>query len=255
MLLDDIKEKRRRRVEEKKRSLPLGKFLNDVFKIERRDFLNAVRRKDKIKIIAEIKYRSPTASKLLCKPATQMAKEYERGGACAVSVVIEQDFFGGDTFTLKRVKEEVRIPILCKDFMIDDYQLYEARYFGADAVLLIAALYDKKTLVHMLNLCKELELDAVVEVHTETELFDVLDVGAEIIGVNNRNLSTMQLCMDTSLRLAPLLPKEKVKIAESGINSSNYIKELEKIGFDAALVGEALLRAEDAERKMEQWLR
>jgi indole-3-glycerol phosphate synthase len=100
-----------------------------------------------------------------------------------------------------------------------------------------------------------LELDAVVEVHTETELFDVLDVGAEIIGVNNRNLSTMQLCMDTSLRLAPLLPKEKVKIAESGINSSNYIKELEKIGFDAALVGEALLRAEDAERKMEQWLR
>lgn len=255
MLLDDILEKKRERICQRKSILSLNEILRDIKK-EGRDFLSAVKRKERIKIIGEIKHRSPTAKELIKGDPFKIAKEYEASGICALSIVTDEDFFGGSLHLLKRIKEDVTLPVLCKDFVIDPYQVYEAKYFGADALLLIASLYDKKKLSDMIKLCEELSLHPLVEIHTRKELEDALFVEAKLIGVNNRNLYTMELEMNTSIFLAPLIPKECIKIAESGIKNADYIREIEEKGYDAALIGEAFLKAENIKEKVKEfWLK
>lgn len=197
-----------------------------------------------INIIAEIKRASP--SKGLIREdfdPLAIAQEYQAAGAAAISVLTEQDYFQGSLEILKAVREVVTLPILRKDFIFDEYQVYEAAQAGADAFLLIAAMLTPQQITNLIHLGKELGLDALVEVHTVAELTAVLTCPATIIGVNNRNLKTFQVDLNISLELAKIAPKDMILVSESGINNADNIAQLQPAGFKAFLVGEQLMRA------------
>ncbi len=216
-------------------------------------FRRAVRRdaKEGIKVIAEIKRRSPSRGAI--RPdlrAGEVARTYERGGACAVSVLTEPEFFGGSMQDLALARAATALPLLRKDFIIDPYQLLEARAAGASAVLLIAALLAGYELPRMLREAEALGLDALVEVHDEAELGGALEAGAAIIGINNRDLRSLAVDLATTLRLAPLVPRERVLVSESGYRSREQTAGLPALGVDAILVGESLAIQDDAERTL-----
>lgn len=195
-------------------------------------------------IIAEIKKASPSKGVLAehFDPAS-IARLYESGGAAAVSVLTDQEFFKGSLDDLLAARDHVKVPVLRKDFTIDDFCVIEAAYHQADAILLIAALLDESELRRLRELAAYYKMAALVEVHDEPELDRALASGAEIIGVNNRNLHTFHVTLETSLRLAEKIPAGIVKVAESGIHSSADVKRL--AGFDAFLVGEHLMKSAD----------
>lgn len=211
-----------------------------------RDFAGALRG-DEVRIIAEIKRASPSEGAIRegqFDPAA-IAREYEAGGAAALSVLTDAEFFGGDLNHLTAAREATKLPVLRKDFVMDEYQVYEARAAGADAVLLIVAALEPAPLRELQALAAELGLAALVEAHEEHELQVALDCDSEMIGVNNRDLRSFAVDLGTTERLAAMVPDHRVLVAESGVHTRGDIERLARAGADAALVGTALMRAEN----------
>jgi indole-3-glycerol phosphate synthase len=218
-----------------------------------RDFRLAVRRTGGVALIAECKERSPSGG-LLQRPydPVRLARRYAANGAAAVSVLTEPEFFGGSLDHLQAVRSAVDLPVLCNDFIIDPIQVLAARAVGADAVLLIAGLLEDHELRDLQALAIRLSMAAVVEVHSEEELDRALTADAGIIGINNRDLTKMTTDRETTVRLRPLIPAGRVVISESGIESRADVDELGRLGVDAVLVGESLLRASDLDAKVRE---
>ncbi|MFT4144249.1 MAG: indole-3-glycerol phosphate synthase TrpC [Mobilitalea sp.] len=197
-----------------------------------------------IAFICEVKKASPSKGIISEEfPYIKIAKEYEEAGASAISVLTEPEFFLGSDRYLREIKKEVKIPVLRKDFTVDEYQIYEAKLLGADAILLICTLLNTQTLKKYLTICKELGLSALVEAHTKEEIESAMEAGAKIIGVNNRNLKTFEVDINNSIRLREYTPKEIIFVAESGIRDNNDIKALKQAGVNAVLIGETLMRS------------
>ena len=203
----------------------------------------------RLKIIAEFKRRSPSLRIIRDDlSAADVARRYERGGACAISVLTDEEYFGGSLEDLIAARSSAKLPILRKDFIIDPIQIYEAAVAGADAVLLIVAALDDALLGRLREVAEdELGLDALVEVHTSGELRRALDTGAKIIGANNRDLKTFRISLNTSERLIAEAPPDSIMISESGLQSAESLCRLRKLGFRGFLIGEALMRAGDPE--------
>ena len=212
-----------------------------------RPFIEALRRPG-LSLIAEHKRRSPSAGLIReVLPVEDVVRAYERGGAAAASVLTDGPHFGGSIDDLRRAHAACALPILRKDFIVDPYQLHESRATGADAVLLIVAALDDDELAELHALASELGLAALVEVHDEPELSRAADVGASLIGINNRDLRTMEVDVRRGLRLAEGVPEGVVVVAESGFQDRSQLEDAARAGIDAVLVGEALMRAPDVE--------
>ena len=202
---------------------------------------------DGINVIAEFKRRSPSKGMIRTDAnPIEIARAYQAGGAVAMSVLTEEDYFGGSLDDLRQVKSAVELPVLRKDFIIDEYQVYESAAAGADAILLIGAALDDDLLLRFRRLAEdELQMDAVVEVHTSEEMKRAAGCGAKLIGVNNRDLRTFEVSLDTSLSLAREAPADALLISESGLNNSADLQRLYDAGYRGFLIGESLMRAED----------
>jgi indole-3-glycerol phosphate synthase len=210
-----------------------------------RDFGAALDRRP-LSIIAEFKRRSPSSGWINMKAdPVSVAISYERAGASAISLLTDESFFGGNIGLLERVRGRVSLPILRKDFLLDPIQIYESRLSGADCVLLIVAALRRPLLSRMITLTRKLGMSALVEVHSREELKVALDLGARILGINNRDLRTMRVDLRTTLDLAPLVPQGVRVVSESGIRSGRDIKLLMEAGVRAFLVGEELMKAPD----------
>ncbi len=201
--------------------------------------------KDQINIIAEIKRASPSKGVINNKiDVSEVARNYEKGGACAISVLTEEDKFNGSLEDLRSARESVNLPILRKDFIFDEFQIYEAAEAGADVILLIAAMLDDEDLIRLHHLAEQdLGLDTLVEVHTLEELERVKKTKAKIIGINNRDLHTFKVSLDVSRELIKHAPADALMITESGISTANEILELKNLGFSGFLIGETLMRS------------
>jgi indole-3-glycerol phosphate synthase len=211
-----------------------------------RGFARALRHPSTVRLLAEVKRRSPSAGDIRpgADPA-DVARAYQEGGAAALSVLTDREFFGGGLDALVRVRSAVDLPVLRKDFVISPLQLWEARSVGADAVLLIVRILSDAELRDFLSLASELGMDALVEVHTEEEMERARGAGATLIGINNRDLSTFVTDFSLSLRLASSIPPSVTLVAESGIRTADDVDRLGAAGFDAILVGESLMRQAD----------
>ncbi len=208
--------------------------------------------KDGINVIAEFKRRSPSKGMIRegANPG-DVARAYQAGGAVAMSVLTEEDYFAGSLDDLREVKSTVELPLLRKDFIVDEYQVYESAAAGADAILLIVAALDDELLLRLRRLAEdELGMDALVEVHTSDEMKRAAACGAKLIGVNNRNLRTFEVSLETSLSLAREAPSEALLISESGLNNSADLKRLYDAGYRGFLIGETLMRAADPEQAL-----
>ena len=206
-------------------------------------------------MIAEIKQASPSRGMLSPNlNPTDLAKTYADGGAAAISVLTEVNYFMGSIDHLAAIREIVKLPLLRKDFIFDPYQVYESRAHGADALLLIAAILSQEQLKGLLMLSHSLGLKCLVEVHNETEVERALLSGAEIIGINNRDLNTFIADINTTRRLRPFIPKEKIVVSESGIRGRSDIEKLKECEVNAILVGEALVTVGDVLTKMKELL-
>ena len=214
-------------------------------------FCNALRA-DEISVIAEFKRRSP--SKGMIRPdadLVQVVKSYEAGGAAAISVLTEEDYFSGSLDDLLAAKAAVKLPVLRKDFVFDAYQVYESAAAGADALLLIVAALDDELLFRLRRLTEdELGLDALVEVHTRDEMKRALACDARLIGVNNRDLRTFEVSLETSLSLAGEAPSEAMLVSESGLRTRDDLKLLYSAGYRGFLIGETFMRAPDPEQAL-----
>ena len=200
-------------------------------------------------IIAEFKRRSPSAGIIRDDlTVSEIVRRYERGGACAISILTDEEYFGGSILDLRAARSSTNLPLLRKDFVIDPIQILEAAIAGADAVLLIVAALEDAWLKELRSLAEdELGLDALVEVHTSEEMRRALNSGARIVGINNRHLGTFQVSLNTSERLIAEVPRDRILISESGLQSADSLLRLRKVGFRGFLIGEALMRASDPE--------
>jgi len=255
MILEKIITHKRIEVAQNKVRLPLKYLKKDLIPRKENSFQEALA-KPGMSLIAEVKKASP--SKGILKEdfdPVELALCYERAGARAISVLTDNRFFQGCLEDLKKVRERVQLPVLRKDFIIDPYQLYEACKAQADAVLLIAGILTERELTEFLKITEKLKLAALVEVHTREELAKALRCDAQIIGINNRDLTTFQTDITTTLELAGLVPKDTLLVSESGIFSFEDVKQLAQVGVDAILVGEALVTGTNPERKIGELLR
>lgn len=254
MILEKIIHYKKNKVKEERLARPFQVIMKEVQGMEKaRDFKAALTRRGEVSIIAEVKKASP--SKGVIKKnfhPVEIAKEYEKNGADAISVLTEDRFFLGDNRYLQDIKNISTIPLLRKDFIIDPYQVYQSKVLGADAILLIAAALTKKELIEFQKIASEINLYSLVEVHNKEELMMALETGAEIIGINNRNLRTFHTSIDTTEKLLPYLPKDKIIISESGIKTGKDIKRLKNRGIHGVLMGEELMRAADIGLKLKE---
>jgi indole-3-glycerol phosphate synthase len=255
-ILDEIIHWKWDELERYKQKKPLDAVLSEAMRAPAPRDLVAALRHPGVSLIAEIKRASP--SKGLLRPnldPAALAREYEANGAAAISVLTDQHFFQGHLDHLRAVRRSVGVPVLRKDFIVDPYQVYEARAAGADAVLLIVATLGDDELGALYRLVRTLGMSALVEVHDESELEQALQIGPCIIGVNNRDLRTFDVDLQTTARLRPRVPSDVVLVAESGVHTSADVARLAEMGADAMLVGESLVRAEDVGRKVRELLR
>ena len=255
-ILGEIYKHKLGEVSENEKRIPVEALKEQIQeKQSTRSFGDALKSDNNIRIIAEIKKASPSLGIIRedFNPV-EIARIYEASGAAAISVLTDEKFFQGCLSYLTDVKESVNLPILRKDFIIDAYQIYEARSAGADAILLIAALLSKEEIQRYLDLAKELDMDCLVEVHSEAELKQVLQTNADIIGINNRDLATFKIDLETTLRLRPLIPAGKIVVSESGIKSRADVEKLTKEGVDAILVGETLMKSHDISARLRELL-
>ncbi len=255
-ILNDINKHKIVEVAESKRRTPLDTLKERIPKIPAaKSFSAALRSGANIRIIAEIKKASPSLG-VIRKDfhPVEIARIYEAGGAAAISVLTDEKFFQGSLIYLTEVKRTVGLPTLRKDFIIDPYQIYEARAAGADAILLIAAMLSGDEIQDYLALSGEMGMDCLVEVHSEEELKKVLQTNAHVIGVNNRNLATFITDTTTTLRLRQMIPDDKIVVSESGIKTRGDVEKLLKAGVGAILVGETLMKSQDISAKLRELL-
>lgn len=248
--LDEIVEYKKLELAHRKEQLPIEKIWSDMEKMPvPRDFKSAISTPNRINLIAEIKKASPSAGEIVKNfDVKKIAKQYEEANADAISVLTETKYFQGDIFHIDLVRQVSGLPILRKDFIIDEYQIYESRYFGADAVLFIAAILDIEKIKKFLKIANDLNLWAIVEVHTEKELKIVLNTDAEIIGINNRNLADLTVDLNTTLNLRKQIPGGKIIISESGIKTRQDVEKLKNAGINAVLIGEYLMKSQDIKK-------
>ncbi len=253
MILEQIITSRKKDIEKLKSQTTLQDLMKQIEKntFHQTSFKKAIG--GRFSIIAEVKKASPSKG-LICKhfDTIQIAKDYEMGGAVAISVLTEPNYFLGANEYLTQIKEIVPLPLLRKDFIVDEWQIYEAKAIGADAILLITAALTQKEMEHLLKVASNLELDVLVETHDEEEVKRALEAQAEIIGVNNRNLKTFEVSLEVSERLRELVPTNKLFVAESGIHTREDMKRLKKIGADAVLIGESIVKSSDRVGKLKE---
>jgi indole-3-glycerol phosphate synthase len=254
-ILATIADHVRRIVERRRRESPLEALRDrSIFNLPARGFsrsLTANRRH----IIAEVKKTSPSKGLIRADfDPVSIARDYAAHGASAISVLTEERFFAGSLRHLEEIRAAVNVPLLRKDFTLDPYQIVEAKSYGADAVLLIAALLDVRLMGDLRAQATELALDSMIEVHTERELEAAVEAGAQIIGVNNRDLKTFEVDLSTTARLAPLIPSGTAAVCESGIDSLEQIRLVEQWGVHVFLIGESLMRAPEPGRKLSELL-
>ena len=251
-MLNKIVADKRKEVEQTRQNMPVSILMERIAQRKPLDFARAIRG-DGIRLIAEIKKASPSRG-VLCPDfnPVAIARSYAQGGAAAISVLTEINYFQGSIDHLAAIRKEVEIPLLRKDFVFDQYQIYESAAFGADALLLIAGILSQEQLSEFLSLSHSFGLSCLVEVHDEGEVEKALLGGAEIIGINNRDLRDFTIDINTTRRLRPLIPPERTVVSESGIKSRSDIEKLQEWGADAALVGEVLVTADDTTAKMRE---
>lgn len=246
-MLKQIIENKRKEVEFNKKNNPLSSFKNKIVN-SNRDFKKAVS-KNKLNLIAEFKRNSPSKNinekEFNIKNIITIYNQY----ADAISVLTDNKFFSGSLEDMKKASKLTKLPILRKDFIIDEYQIYEARFYGADAVLLIASILSKEQINHFIDVAKSLNMNCLVEVHNEEELSKVSDSKAEIIGINNRNLSTLEIDLNTTLKLINKIPFGKIIVSESGIKDNDYVNKI-KNEANAILVGSALMNSANLEENI-----
>ena len=251
MILDDIVTKQKERIEKEKQEKDIIVLKQEACSLPSSEILffeKSLKSKD-FAFICEIKKASPSKGIIVEEfPYIDIAQEYEQAGAAAISVLTEPNFFKGNDLFLKDVADIVSIPVLRKDFIIDEYQIYQAKLIGADAILLICAILDEITLKNFINIATSLKLSCLVETHNEDEIKKALNSGAEIIGVNNRDLKTFSVDINTSLRLRKFIPENKFLISESGIKTAQNIKILKDAGFNGALIGESMMRSKNKQQ-------
>ena len=237
------------RVEKDKEKISLAEMKSLAKKnLGEEKFLSALKKKN-LSFICEIKKASPSKGIIAENfPYVEIAEEYEAAGADCVSCLTEPKYFLGSDEIFSQVRKKISLPMLRKDFTVDEYQIYQAKVLGADAVLLICAILSANELEKFLKICADLKISALIETHDENEIKTALSVGAEIIGVNNRNLKNFEVDFSNAEKLREIIPAEKIFVAESGVKTSDDIKILKKIGADAVLIGETLMRAADKKK-------
>jgi indole-3-glycerol phosphate synthase len=256
MILDDIVFSTKKRVDLLKKQRTLSEIIPVAEETGAApsftEALNKSKQKDGLSFICEIKKASPSKG-LIAKdssgkeyfPYKDIAQEYEAAGAAAISILTEPDFFQGRNIYLQDISKILNIPLLRKDFVIDEYQIYEAKILGASAILLICAILNDIQLISFIKISKKLNISALVETHNEDEILRAVNAGASIIGVNNRNLKDFSVDIKTTIRLRKLIPANKIIISESGISSAEDVQLIKDCGVDGVLIGEALMKAED----------
>ncbi|MBQ7370767.1 MAG: indole-3-glycerol phosphate synthase TrpC [Blautia sp.] len=259
-ILDEIAGKTRERIREQKAKTPLSELQARIREREaaedsegkKKSFREALKKKQGMSYICEVKKASPSKGLIApVFPYLDIAKEYEAAGGSAISCLTEPFYFQGSDTYLYQIQEAVRIPVLRKDFTVDEYMLYEARALGASAVLLICSILDDAMLKSFHQTAEGLGLNALVEAHDEREVERALDAGAKIVGVNNRDLKTFTIDMENSIRLRQLAPKDVIFVSESGITSPEDIRRLYENEVDAVLIGETLMRSRDKKEMLE----
>jgi indole-3-glycerol phosphate synthase len=252
-MIEELVEAARAGAERRRAEVPLEELERTLGeRPEQRPFGEALVRPG-LSLIAEFKRRSPSAGEIRggATPA-EIARAYEEGGAAALSVLTDAPHFGGSLEDLREAREACVLPVLQKDFIVDGYQLYEAAIAGADAVLLIVAALEPQHLAQLYDQARGLDLDVIVEVHGEKELESALEVDAEIIGINNRNLDDFSVDVQTTFELITDVPAGMTVVSESGIAERATLEELERVGVDAVLIGEALMRSPDPAAKVRE---
>jgi indole-3-glycerol phosphate synthase len=253
MILDEIVADKRIEIAKRKTRVSLAEFRRRAESLDNvKDFAGGLRG-DKVRLIAEIKNASPSRGVIRAAAnPTLIAETYGANGASAISVVTDRKYFRGDVNYLKSARVGSRLPLLRKDFIVDEYQLYESRALQADAVLLIVRILEGSQLRDYLAVAESLRLSALVEIHDARELEHALYSGASVVGINNRNLSDFAVDLNTTERLAPLAPPGVTLVSESGIFSAQDVARMGRAGADAVLVGEALMRAQDTGAKVRE---
>lgn len=253
-ILDELAAYAEERVKKCKEILPLEQLKAEVLAMPKKNFeFEKALKKEDIAFICECKKASPSKGLIAPDfPYLQIAKEYEKAGADCISVLTEPKWFLGKDEYLKEITDAVSIPCIRKDFTVDEYMIYEARKLGASAVLLICSILSEAQIKDYIAICDELGLSALVEAHDEAEIATAVKCGARLIGVNNRNLKDFTVDTQNSAKLRKLIPENVVFVSESGVKSSEDISELRRIGANAALVGETLMRASDKTAKLKE---
>ncbi len=260
-ILNEIVASKRQQLERAKESVSLDALREAAGSRRSNATVHALRaallHPDRLNIIAEFKRRSPSKGFIRERAdAIEIARDYVAAGAVAVSVLTEESYFAGSLEDLRSIRQEIDLPILRKDFIVDEYQVYEAAAVGADAVLLIVAALDDEQLKSLRELIEEkLEMDALVEVHDEQEMTRADKCGATLIGVNNRNLRTFETMLDTSMKLIDKSPRDSLLVSESGLNTAADLQKLRAVGYNGFLIGESLMRAQSPKLALQQLLR
>lgn len=255
MILDEIVEDKKKRLPEHKARISESEMrrMAEEKKTRAADCFYKNLKKPGLSIIGEFKNASPSLGKITSKIDLMERIEEYNASVDAISCLTEEDHFNGSVEYLKQIRQKSELPVLRKDFMIEEYQFYEAKVIGADAVLLIAAILDDAQIRDFYQLARELELDVLVETHDEKEIERVMKFDPRIIGVNNRNLKDFSITLETTKRLRPYVPKDKVFVAESGIMGDEDVRFLHESGVDAFLIGRALMEAENPRRLAMNW--
>ncbi len=254
MILEEIAQSTRKRVEKEKKEISLETIKERALAMPKGDFsFEKKLAEDGMTFICEVKKASPSKG-VIAKdfPFVEIAQEYEKAGAGCISVLTEPEYFQGDKKYLKAISEKVSVPLLRKDFVVDDYMIYDAKVHGASAVLLICALLDEQTIRRDIQICDALGISALVEAHDEAEIRQALGAGARIIGVNNRDLKTFTVDISNSERLRKLVPSDILFIAESGIRYPQDVRRLKEAYVNGVLIGETLMRAKDKAKMLKE---
>lgn len=253
-ILDELAQSARIRVEKEKKFLSEDAIRSQALTLPKGDFeFEKALKKQDIAFICECKKASPSKGIIAHNfPYLDIAKEYEQAGADCISVLTEPTRFLGSDLFLKEIAASVKIPCIRKDFIVDEYMIYQAKLLGAKAVLLICSILDGKQIADYINICDSLGISALTEVHDEDEIKIAINAGARIIGVNNRNLKDFTVNPDNSRRMRELVPENIIFVSESGVKTSEDIDLLRKIGADAVLIGETLMKSGDKKQKLKE---
>ncbi|NQT23654.1 MAG: indole-3-glycerol phosphate synthase TrpC [Candidatus Omnitrophica bacterium] len=257
MILSKIIQEKRKVVEAAKMNLSMKELMEKVSRLcIKSSFKKNISRPHHINLIAELKKASPLKGIIRGDfNPTQIAVTYQAQGAGAVSVITDERFFEGRIEYLKEVKDRVTIPILRKDFIIDEYQVYESALWNSDAILLIADILTEEEMRRFINLSKELGMDTLCEVHNEEDIHKCIEAGAQIIGINNRDLHSFKVDINTTKRLIRFIPDSKVKVSESGIRTYEDVMFMKSLGINAVLIGEVFMEAADIAAKIREMFR